>query len=156
MQMCTECTHTYTHEHAHPHSHTHIHGTHTPSHTHTYIRVCAHMQMCVECTHAQSTHWAWQVQGQEQNLSCPALSHPGHSASPSTSSRKRPQGRHGRPSPAHGRSPWRGPRWRSGTSLSPETEFPFRSFLHPPGDLVSPTPTAAQGSPEAPLSPLTP
>ena len=105
------CTHAHTHVHTrhaytltdtHINTCTHTHVriytcTHIPSHTYMYTQVCAPMQMCMERTHThtytQSTHRAWQVQGQEQNLSHPALSHPGHSASPSTSSRKRPPGK---------------------------------------------------------------
>lgn len=101
-------TRIYTHAHAYTltdthintrtHIHIHVH-THTLTHIHIHTGVCTHADVHGVHTHthtcAQSTHWAWQVQGQEQNLSRPALSHPGHSASPSTSSRKRPQGRHG-------------------------------------------------------------
>lgn len=89
-------TNRYTHKHAHTYSHTYTHvHTHTLTHTHTGVCTHADVHGVHTHTHAQSTHWAWQVRGQEQNLSRPALSHPGHSASPSTSSRKRPQGRHG-------------------------------------------------------------
>lgn len=155
-------TRIYTHAHAytltdtHINTRTHIHihiytCTHIPSHTHT--RVCAHMQMCMECTHTHTrTEHTLGLAGSRPGAEplTPRPLTPGPLSLAKHILQEATPGKTRRPSPARGCSPWRGPRWRSGTSLSPETEFPFRSFLHPPGDLVS----RHQRQPRAALKPL--
>lgn len=157
-------TRIYTHAHAytltdtHINTRTHIHihiytCTHIPSHTYTYTRVCAHMQMCMECTHTHMrTEHTLGLAGSRPGAEplTPRPLTPGPLSLAKHILQEATPGKTRRPSPARGCSPWRGPRWRSGTSLSPETEFPFRSFLHPPGDLVS----RHQRQPRAALKPL--